>query len=323
MSMYAKLAVHRWMLRDVVRNEAYRNAILQVVKPGDVVLDMGAGTGILSIFAAQAGAKQVYAVERTEMAPVARRIIESNGLEDRIDVVQSDLEDVSLPEKVNVIVSEWMGGLGVDENMLAPLVMARDRWLLPGGTIIPGRVTAVMAPSSINDFDEALAHWRSKPHGVDMSVIATITASETFQTQAHMTVDDMIAEPQIMWSHDPYTCSLAEADRSFITKLSFTATRDGKVSALATWFKAEMCEGLVLTNAIGAADTHWGRMLFPLDRAVTVTAGTRIEAELHCDPSLPGSCEFYWAVRIGDGALEEHDTRPKRGPALHSVREQR
>ncbi len=311
-SAYNSLGIHRWMLRDAIRNEAYRRALTQVVKPGHVVLDMGAGTGILSIFAARAGARKVFAVERTDITAVARRIIASNHLEDRIEVMQSDLEDVDLPEQVDVILSEWMGGLGVDENMLAPLVIARDRWLKPGGIIVPGRVTAMLAPAHVLDLEEGLDHWRSRPHGVDLSVIAGITANETFATQAELELDDLIAKPQIMWTHDAYTCSLEEADRSFQTKLRFEAARDGKISGFATWFTADMAEGITLTNAVGAPATHWGRLLFPITETIAVAKGTRIEVELRCEPSAPGSCEFYWATRIADRPLEEHDTRPSR-----------
>ncbi len=297
------------MLRDRVRNEAYRRAIAHVVKPGDVVLDMGAGTGILSIFAAAAGARKVYAVERTAVAAVARRVIESNGYADRIEVLEADLENVTLPEKVDVIVSEWMGGFGVDENVLAALIMARDRWLNVGGKIVPGRVTAMIAPAAIPDFDEAIAYWRSRPHGVDMSVIASMTTQETFHTQTYLTPDALVADPQVMWSHDPYTCTLAEADRSFTTKLTFEVTRPGLISGFVTWFAAEMGDGTTLTNAVGAPDTHWGRTLFPLDSPIEVNAGASIQVELHCDPSAPGSCEFYWSAKIADRPLEEHNTR--------------
>jgi type I protein arginine methyltransferase len=312
MSMYGALSVHRWMLRDRIRNEAYRRAIASVVKPGQVVLDMGAGTGILSIFAAAAGARKVYAVERTSIAGVARRVIACNEHADHIEVLESDLENVDLPEKVDVIVSEWMGGFGVDENILAPLVMARDRWLKPGGTIVPGRVTALIAPAMIPDFDESIEHWRSRPHGVDMSVIADLTTQETFHTQTYLTPDALVAPAQVMWSHDPYACTLAEADQSFKTKLTFAIARAGAVSGFVTWFEAEMGDGTTLTNAVGAPDTHWGRTLFPFDRAIELPAGTPIEVEVHCDPSLPGSCEFYWGVKIGDRPLEEHDTRRSR-----------
>ena len=312
MSRYGELSVHRWMLRDERRNEAYQRALAHVVRPGDVVLDMGAGTGILSIFAASSGARKVYAVERTEVVEVARRMVECNGHADRIDIIQSDLEDLALPEKVDVIVSEWMGGFGVDENMLAPLVMARDRWLKPGGKMVPGRVTAWLAPASIPLFDEAIAYWRSRPHGVDTSVIATMTAHETFHTQTRLTPEALLDAPQTMWSHDPYTCSLEEADQPFTAKLTFEAAHARTLSGFAAWFTAEMGDGETLTNAVGAPDTHWGRTWFPLDRPIEIAAGEPFHVELHCDPSAQGSCEFYWSVKIANRPLEEHDTRHAR-----------
>ena len=280
------------------------------MKPGDVVLDVGAGTGILSIFAAAAGARRVYAVERTAIADVAREVIESNGYSSCIEVLQSDLEDATLPEKVDVIVSEWMGGFGVDENILAPLVMARDRWLKPGGKMVPGRVTAMLAPAFLPEFDEAITHWNSRPHGVDLGVIARMTTQESFHTQ--MPPESLVAPPKVMWSHDPLTCSLEEADQTFATTLTFEATLPTTISGLLAWFVADMGDGTTLTNAVGDPDTHWGRTLFPLDRPMELAAGTKIDVELQCHPSLPGSCEFAWTVRIGDGPVEVHDTRRAR-----------
>ncbi len=315
MSSYAELSIHRWMLRDSQRNEAYRRALAHVVKPGDVVLDVGAGTGILSIFAAAAGARKVYAVERTGIAEVARQVIEANGYTACIEVLESDLEDVSLPEKVDVIVSEWMGGFGVDENVLAPVVMARDRWLRPGGKMVPGRVTAMLAPAHLPEFDHAIAHWRSRPHGVDLSVIAGLTTQETFHTQTPP--ESLVAPAQVMWSHDPLTCSLQEADQSFTTKLTFEATHPTTLSGLLTWFVAEMGDGTTLTNAVGDPDTHWGRSLFPINRPITLATGTKVEVELKCDPSLPGSCEFGWSVKVADRPLEAHETRRHRRALAH------
>lgn len=312
-SAYGGISIHRWMLRDAVRNEAYRRAIAHAVQPGNRVLDMGAGTGLLSIFAAQAGAASVYAVERTPIVAVARELVARNGVSDRVEVFESDLEDVRLPSKVDVIVSEWMGGLGVDENMLAPLVMARDRWLAPGGKIIPARVTAWMAPIELPSFDDAIEHWRTRPHGVDLSLISELLANETPMTQAEMHPADLLAGPQEMWTHDAYTCSLEEADQPFVAKLAFVARRAGKLSCLATWFSADMGDGEMLTNAVGAPDTHWGRFVLPLKRAIAVEEGAVIHAQLECAPSLPGSCELEWSVAIGDGARELHDTRSIRG----------
>ena len=295
---YAQLSIHRWMLRDEIRNEAYRRAIARVVKPGDVVLDMGAGTGILSIFAAQAGARRVFAVERTTIAEVARQVVKSNGFEGTIEIIQGNLEDIDLPEKVDVIISEWMGELGVDENMLAPLVMARNRWLAPGGKIVPARVTAMLAPVWVVEFHESLNHWRSRPHGVDMSVIADLTARESLTYQSPITPDDLLAAPQAMWTHDAYTCTLAEADRSFEAKLTFEAARAGKLTGVEAWFTAELCEGEALTNAVGAPDTHWGRILFPLDQTMEIAQGTKIHVDFRCHPTSPGGCSFEWFTKI-------------------------
>jgi type I protein arginine methyltransferase len=306
---YSKLAIHRWMLQDEIRNEAYRRAIAQTVRPGHVVLDMGAGTGFLSILAAQAGARKVYAVERTSIAGVARRMVKRNGMEDRVDVLQANLEDVDLPEKVDVIVSEWMGGLGVDENMLAPLVMARDRWLNRGGTIIPERVTAFLAPAWIASLAEDWQHWRTRPHGVDMSVVAELCADDPLMFHGPVAPTDLLARPQQLWTHDAYRCSLGEADRSFESKLAFESERAGKLTNLVAWFHAELCRGQSLTNAVGAPRTHWGRLVYPLADAIDVRAGERIGVEFRCEPTAPGSCEFYWAVRVGQLPAEEHDSR--------------
>ncbi len=313
---YAQAGIHRWMLHDEVRNEAYRQTLRAAVKEGDRVLDMGAGTGFLSILAAQAGAGKVYAVERTAIAEMAVRLIERNGVSDRVTVIQSNLEEADLPEKVDVLVSEWMGGIGVDENMLAPLVMARDRWLKPGGTIIPARVTAVLAPAAVEDLDDERMHWRSKPHGVDLSELANDLGEDAHMSQMALSASDLLAPPQSMWSHDAYTCTLEEADRSFVAVLEFTAARAGKLNCLLAWFDADMGHGISLTTSVASPATHWGRFLFPAREGIDVAPGDKIRAELHCDPSTAGSSEFYWSFQVNEGVVEKHDTRPSRFASL-------
>ena len=154
--MYAELDVHRTMICDRVRTEAFQCAVAEVVRPGDVVLDVGAGSGILSLFAARAGASRVYAVEATTVAALAEQLAAANGVSDIVRVIQGDMFDVELPERVDVIVSEWLGGFGIDEGMLVPVIAARDRWLKPGGTMIPQSVTAWAA--LVDDLLDGIAH---------------------------------------------------------------------------------------------------------------------------------------------------------------------
>src|SRR5262245_42889107 len=111
--MYDLLETHRVMLRDAVRNAAFPRAIAAEVTPGAVVLDVGAGTGILSLFAAQACASRVFAVEAGAIAAFARRLVVANDFQDRIVILSGDIRRLSLPSAVDVLVSEWLGTFGI------------------------------------------------------------------------------------------------------------------------------------------------------------------------------------------------------------------
>jgi len=131
------------MLSDDVRMQSYFRAISENEEcfRGKVILDVGAGSGILSMWAAKAGAAKVYAVEYTSMAQHARKLVRRNGLDSIIEVIQSSVEELILPEKVDVIISEWMGMVLLRESMLDSVIRARDRFLKPGGTLWPSDAT--------------------------------------------------------------------------------------------------------------------------------------------------------------------------------------
>lgn len=122
-----------------IRTESYKNAIdynADVFK-NKIVLDIGCGTGILSIFAAKAGAKHVYGIEFADIADYAREIVKKNGLSDRITIIKSKVEEAELPvDKVDIIISEWMGYFLIYESMLDTVLYARDKWLNKDGYVI-------------------------------------------------------------------------------------------------------------------------------------------------------------------------------------------
>jgi SAM-dependent methyltransferase len=306
---YRYLSVHRSFLRDRVRNETYRRAIFAAVQPGDVVLDVGAGTGILSVFAAQAGAKRVYAVERTRMANLARQIVKANAVEDCVKVIRGDIQTATLPERVDVIVSEWLGGYGVDENMLPLVILARDRWLKRGGTMLPERVSAWMAPAWDKDFAYGTAFLRRRPFALNLDPVLEATAHEFGACQHHITEGSLVAAPQPMWTTDLYRCAVAEARGPFRASRSFRVERDARVNVLAAWFRAEFPGDTVLTNAPGAPRTHWGRYVFPLQPPVPVGRARKIAVEFTCAPAGLGHCHQAWSVRVGDAPWQRHDTR--------------
>ena len=137
------------MLRDSERTRAYQSAIEGNPKDfkNKIVLDIGAGTGILSIFAARAGAKHVYAVENAEIAYFAIDIIKKNGLSDKITVIKGKMEEVELPvPKVDIIISEWMGYFLLYEGMLDSVLFARDKYLdKKKGKMLPDRAQIFFA----------------------------------------------------------------------------------------------------------------------------------------------------------------------------------
>ncbi|XP_073824827.1 arginine methyltransferase 8 [Musca autumnalis] len=159
-SEYEDLEVHEIMLRDRPRQEAYKNAIMQnaALFKDKVVMDVGAGTGILSAFCAKAGAKLVYAVEASNLAKIALTVMEENSLTSIVKVIHDKVEDFVLPstaEKVDIIVSEWMGFYLLHEGMLDSVIFARDNFLKPDGHMFPSEATIYVAPCSVpSRFDD-------------------------------------------------------------------------------------------------------------------------------------------------------------------------
>lgn len=149
---YSHFSIHEEMLKDEVRTFAYMRAIVKNkhLFRDKIVMDVGSGTGILSMFAAQAGAKHVYACDMANIIDKSRLIIEENGLSDKITCIKGKIEEIQLPvEKVDIIISEWMGYFLLYEGMLDSVIFARDKWLVPNGLIFPDR--AVMFLAAIED----------------------------------------------------------------------------------------------------------------------------------------------------------------------------
>ena len=165
---YAYIYHQKDMLEDHKRTGAYYMACMQnrAQFAGKVVLDVGTGSGILAIFAAKAGARKVYAVEATSMAQAAKRLVAAQGLEDQIEVIQGVVESVEIPEKVDIIISEWMGYFLLRESMLDSVIVARDRFLKPDGALFPSHARMFMAPVRSNlatqrgaDFNATMRGW--------------------------------------------------------------------------------------------------------------------------------------------------------------------
>jgi len=304
---YYDIRIHEWMLKDSVRCEAFRKAIAEVVTPGCAVLDVGAGSGILSLFAAQAGAGAVYAVERTGIAELAQRIVAENGFSDRIHVLRKDMEAMELPGRVDIIVSEWLGGYALDENLLPIVLLARDRWLKPAGRMIPLTVTSYIAPAYDALLQQDIDFWRSEPYDLDLSAIGGAKAREADNGRHDLKQGHILCAPQPMWEVDSATCSVEDANRPFEARLEFTAERKGQFNTLAAWFDAKLSDNVGLCNGPGELDTHWGRSIFPTGRVVDLSKGSRVRIHFAHEPRGKGESLATWEIQVGGYRFRSSD----------------
>lgn len=297
LDIYHHSPIHHAMLADEVRNRAFRCALERSVTRDDVVLDVGAGSGALSIWAAQAGARRVYAVERSAAAAALARA-NTRAFGGRIRVLEGDIAEVELPEPVDLIVSEWLGAFGIDENLLGMVLLARDRWLRPGGRVLPARVTALAAPVC-----------NSRLLTTRMPGTGAAAGGPLRWSQAGLSAKVLLGLPQTMWCTDLAALPARQAQLPFRARLQWTAQHDGVVDGTVAWFEAEFGDGTQLTNAPGAPATHWGQFVFALEPALPVRSGQEITLEIASIPAAPGFCHHAWSVRIADGPWQHHDTR--------------
>lgn len=310
MSFYDDIETHRRMVGDKVRLDRFHESIAASIRPGDVVLDVGAGSGILSLLAARAGASRVYAVERAPGAvALARRLVADNGLADRVKLIEANIETAAVSEPADVIVSEWLGVYGVDENLLAPVVCARDRWLKPGGLMIPSITVSWIAPV-YHEAGVTATAFHQRPYGLDLSALDPFGLDDAVWLPNGADPEDLRADPQKLWSSDPARMTVAEARAPYAAQLTFTLARSG-VNGVVAWFSAQMPGGGELSNAPGKPATHWGNFLFPIANASGAQAGDALQVGLHCVPSPRGGSHHLWSCRVNDGPLEVHDTRRK------------
>ncbi|XP_043941930.1 protein arginine N-methyltransferase 6 [Protopterus annectens] len=290
---YSDVSVHEEMLSDRVRTNAYRLGILQnyAAVRGKVVLDVGAGTGILSVFCIQAGARKVYAVEASSICEQAAKIVKLNKLDDKITVLRGSVESVQLPEKVDVIVSEWMGYALMYESMLSSVIYARDHWLRPTGLILPSQAELFIAPVTQPELEERLAFWEAvkSEYGVDMSCMTPF--AQTCLMSDEINVNPVAGEHVL--SH-PF--KFAEIDLGSVTPEQIKSIGGsfrcscfgwGTVHALAVWF-AVVFPGekpLVLSTSPFKEETHWKQSLLYLHEPVDVVQDTEITGNITLSPA--------------------------------------
>ncbi|KAI9905324.1 hypothetical protein PsorP6_013540 [Peronosclerospora sorghi] len=316
-SQYYGMLLHQQnMLQDHVRTGTYERAMLSNPSTfrDKVVLDVGTGSGILAFFAIKAGARKVYAVEVSHMAECARQVVAANGLRDAIVVVKGKMEDVELPEPVDVVVSEPMGFCLVHERMLETFVAAGQKWRRPGPgfTMFPSVGTLFLAPFTddtlYRDQMAKVAFWhQTNFYGVNLSSLGTQALHNHFSQP----VVGYFA-PEILLSSRPAEhvfdfASVTPAElECFDFPFRFVIERTAMMHGLGCWFTVDFVGAnarIVLSTAPHDAGTHWYQCRFLLPTPIAVNATQSVSGNLHFVANKKFSYDIDVEVRLDDTSI--------------------
>jgi protein arginine N-methyltransferase 1 len=275
------------MLKDEVRTKSYRDSIYQNphLFKDKVVLDVGCGTAILSMFAVKAGAKHVIGVDMSTIIEKAKEIVECNGMSDKITLLQGKMEEVVLPfDKVDIIISEWMGYFLLYESMLDTVLYARDKYLKPDGLIFPDKATIFLAGIEDGEYKEEKIGFWDNVWGFDYTPLKKTAMSEPLVDTVDMKA--IVTDPCPIITLDLY--KVQPKDLAFRVPYTLKARRNDFVHALIAWFDIEFtaCHKPVkFSTGPHTKYTHWKQTVFYLTDVLTVEESETISGYLDNKPS--------------------------------------
>ena len=274
------LSAYGKMMTDRVRTGAYCQALARAVKPGDVVVDLGAGAGVFTLHACRLGARLVHAIEPNPAIQVAREVVHANGFSQRVIFHQAKSFQVELPERCDVLITDPRGVVPFYEKAVPTIIDARRRLLKHGGVLIPQRDTIwaalVEAPDIYHrDYDNA---WRSANDGFDMEAARRRTINSF--GRHHLELNQLLSELVHWLLLDYRVIEQASAGGS----VQFQAKRPGTAHGFALWFDSELIDGVSISNCPGQAELIYGQLFFPFQEPVPVFQNQTITVDLRADP---------------------------------------
>jgi type I protein arginine methyltransferase len=280
------LSDYGMMIADGERCGAYAKAIAKAVRPVDSVLEIGCGPGVFAMLACKAGARKVYAIESEDVLQFAKELAAANGLADCIEFIQSDSRKVELPERVNVIVSDFRGVLPLYRHAIQTVEDAQRRFLAPDGVLIPQRDTLKAAVVDATEYYCRLTTpWRSVA-GMELSATLPFILNTSYSVQFKR--EQLLTDAQ-SWGVLDY---MKGAETRACAELSFEIVRPGTAHGICVWFEAQLSDEVGYSTGPGATkNSVYGQMLFPWLAAVPIEQGQQIQVRLHAD--LVGN-DYVW-----------------------------
>jgi Ribosomal protein L11 methyltransferase (PrmA)/PRMT5 oligomerisation domain len=274
MSIYdwsATLKTHRRCVGDTSRTNSYATALSEVVKPGDIVVDVGTGTGILAIMACRAGAERVYAIEPDQIIESARRVCAANGLAEQIIFLPGLSYEVALPEKADVLIAGHLHNFGFEIGLMSSTIDAQTRFLKQGASIIPRAVDLCVAPVELPDtYAEVVEFWKGRPAGIDYSSVRELAVENCYMVD--LQESSFLSGPASL-----VKVRLNQLDNTFVSgRATFIVKRNGVLHGIGGWCSAELSPNVTLSNSPVDPSVHWSQIYFPITDSVPVDSGDRV-----------------------------------------------
>jgi len=307
------------MIADGVRLTAYTKAITSAVQPGDAVADLGCGPGLFALLACRAGARKVYAIDTESIVEVGRDLAKRNCFAEQIEFLQGDSRKIELPERANVVVSDIRGALPLFGHAVPSIEDARQRFLAPGGALIPERDTLKAAVIEANDYYSGLTSpWLKMVPGLDFTASLPMVLNSSYGGKFRQ--EQLLTDSQT-WGVLDY---IGGANACAAAELHFRAGRNGTAHGLCVWFETQLFGEIGYSSGPDAPQTIYGQIFFPLLKAVAVTEGQEIQVDLRAD-LVGGDYVWRWTTKIpsgGNGVGLEFQQSTFQGAVLssHSLR---
>ncbi|GAB4201067.1 MAG: hypothetical protein Tsb002_37490 [Wenzhouxiangellaceae bacterium] len=304
---------HRNMLGDYVRNDAFYHALRQVIRPGMVVADVGAGTGLLSFMARRLGAAEVYLMDHGPVLDMAEQLAADNGIDGLVFLRDHSTAVFDLPP-VDLVISETLGNYVYEEHLIENLNDAR-RFLKPDGLMIPARASQFIAPVINPRFLNELTLWdqlgfdlnydRARAMSLNNLYVRSFTPADIYRGEASVQCWDQV---DLQAAEPPSSIRQAE--------LQWTCDEDVKLYGFANWWSSALTDQINLGTSPWQDDTHWEQIYFPVLRPLRIPAGGTLTLKLQSDTRYEIGSHLRWQCDIhsADGVcIDSQDLDIDRG----------
>lgn len=292
----SEIELHRKLLGDTRRNQAFAAALKQVLVPGkSTVADLGAGTGFLSFLARQFGAQHCTLVEYTDTLDLAEQLARKNKITG-LSFIKGHSAEIAKPPKVDVVISETLGNYALEENLLETLVDAR-RYLNKNGILIPGRLRQFAAPVISARLQTELDIWPGVGYGFDLTPARALSLNNMYVRSILPSDVGGAPETAQCWDDLDFSPALKAPASQRSHTLKWQLDWPLTVHGLALWWDCELVPGVNISTSPFAPPTHWEQIYLPLLQACPLEAGDELDVSLSSDTRPQSGVRVGWRTR--------------------------